>query len=122
LPWLIAALPAVCVPCDPAISTDPGIVEAGPVDTGEHVGAAVILQAIAREVREETGLTVKGGRLLKVRSGFRYRIEVYYEAVLVGGLDGLNLDAKEVLEARLFSLSDLPAGMPEAHRELAATL
>jgi 8-oxo-dGTP diphosphatase len=54
-------------------------------------------------VREETGLTVKAGRLLKVRSGFRYRIEIYYEAVLVGGLDGLTLDPKEVLEARLFS-------------------
>jgi ADP-ribose pyrophosphatase YjhB (NUDIX family) len=77
---------------------------------------------IAREVREETGLTVKAGRLLKVRSGFRYRIEVYYEAVLVGGLDGLTLDPKEVLEARLFSPGDLPDGMPEAHRELAASL
>jgi ADP-ribose pyrophosphatase YjhB (NUDIX family) len=75
---------------------------------------------IAREVREETGLTVKAGRLLKVRSGFRYRIEVCYEAVLVGGLDGLDLDPREVLEARLFSVSDLPPGMPEAHRELAA--
>ena len=73
---------------------------------------------IAREVREETGLTVKAGRLLKVRSGFQYRIEVYYEAVLVGGLDGLTLDPKEVLEARLFSPGDLPDGMPEAHREL----
>ena len=77
---------------------------------------------IAREVREETGLTVKAGRLLKVRSGFQYRIEVYYEAVLVGGLDSLTLDPKEVLEARLFSPSDLPGGMPEAHRELAAIL
>jgi 8-oxo-dGTP diphosphatase len=77
---------------------------------------------IAREVREETGLTVKAGRLLKVRSGFRYRIEVYYEAVLVGGLDGLTLDPKEVLEARLFRLGDLPDGMPEAHRELADCL
>jgi 8-oxo-dGTP diphosphatase len=77
---------------------------------------------IAREVREETGLTVKAGRLLKVRSGFRYRVEIYYEAVLIGGLDGLELDAKEVLEARLFSLGDLPAGMPEAHRELAGLL
>ena len=77
---------------------------------------------IAREVREETGLTVKAGRLLKVRSGFHYRIEVYYEAVLVGGLDGLTLDPKEVLEARLFSPGDLPDGMPEAHRELAASL
>ena len=74
---------------------------------------------IAREVREETGLAVKAGRLLKVRSGFRYRIEVYYEAVLIGGLDGLDLDSKEILEARLFSPGDLPAGMPETHRELA---
>jgi 8-oxo-dGTP diphosphatase len=77
---------------------------------------------IAREVREETGLTVKAGRLLKVRSGFRYRIEVYYEAVLVGGLERLTLDPKEVLEARLFSPGDLPDGMPETHRELAASL
>jgi 8-oxo-dGTP diphosphatase len=77
---------------------------------------------IAREVREETGLAVKAGRLLKVRSGFQYRIEVYYEATLVGGLDGLALDPKKVLEARLFRLTDLPAGMPEAHRELAEGL
>jgi hypothetical protein len=44
---------------------------------------------IAREVREETGLTVKAGRLLKVRSGFQYRIEIYDEANLIGGVDGL---------------------------------
>jgi hypothetical protein len=55
--------------------------------------------------------TVKAGRLPKVRSGFKYRIEICYEAALVGGLDGLDLGAKEVLEARLFSLSDLPAGI-----------
>jgi 8-oxo-dGTP pyrophosphatase MutT (NUDIX family) len=77
---------------------------------------------IAREVREETGLTVDAGSLLKVRSGFRYRIEVYYEAVLVGGLNGLTLNSKEVLEACLFSLTDLPDGMSETHRELAASL
>jgi 8-oxo-dGTP diphosphatase len=74
---------------------------------------------IAREVREETGLTVKAGRLLKVRSGYKYRIEVYYEATLIGGLDGLVLDPREILEARLFSPDDLPAAMPQAHRELA---
>jgi 8-oxo-dGTP diphosphatase len=77
---------------------------------------------IIREVREETGLNVKAGRLLKVRSGYRYRIEAYYEATLIGGLDGLTLDQKEVLEARLFELTDLPTGMPEAHRELAQAL
>lgn len=74
---------------------------------------------IAREVCEETGLTVKAGRLLKIRSGFRYRIEVYYEATLIGDLGNLALDPKEILEARLFSLGDLPTGMPDAHRELA---
>jgi hypothetical protein len=30
-------------------------------------------------------------------------------------------DPKEVLEARLFNPADLPDGMPEAHRELAAS-
>lgn len=73
---------------------------------------------IIREVREETGLTVKPGRLLLVRSGFKYRIEVYYEATLVGGLDGLKLDSKEILDARLFDPDDLPEDMPDAHRAL----
>jgi ADP-ribose pyrophosphatase YjhB (NUDIX family) len=75
---------------------------------------------IIREVREETGLTVKPGRLLKVRSGFRYRIEVYYEATLADGLNGLTLDSREILEARLFEPGELPEGMPDAHRELAS--
>jgi ADP-ribose pyrophosphatase YjhB (NUDIX family) len=77
---------------------------------------------IAREVREETGLTVKVGRLLKARSGFKYRIELYYEATLVDGLDGLTLDDMEVLEARLFRPGELPEGMAEVHREIVAAL
>ena len=40
---------------------------------------------VVREVREETGLTVRVGRLAELRSGLRYRIEVYYEAALTGG-------------------------------------
>jgi ADP-ribose pyrophosphatase YjhB (NUDIX family) len=76
-------------------------------------------ETVVREVREETGLTVRVGRLLELRSGFRYRAEVYYEAALVGGVDGLVLDRREVLEARLFTLDTLPAGMPRLHRELA---
>ena len=76
-------------------------------------------ETIVREVREETGLTVRVGRLLELRSGYRYRAEVYYEAALVGGVDGLVLDGREVLEARLFTLDALPAGMPRLHRELA---
>ncbi len=76
-------------------------------------------ETIVREVREETGLTVRVGRLVELRSGFRYRVEAYYEAALVGGADGLVLDDREVLEARLFPLDALPAGMPPLHRELA---
>jgi len=77
---------------------------------------------IIRELREETGLTVKVGSLLKIRSGFRYRIEVYYHAHLIGGISGLSLNPTEILEARLFHLDDLPEGMPQAHRELAEAL
>jgi ADP-ribose pyrophosphatase YjhB (NUDIX family) len=76
-------------------------------------------ETIVREVREETGLTVRVGRLVELRSGFRYRVEAYYEAELVGGVDGLDLDHREVLEARLFPLDALPAGMPPLHRQLA---
>jgi 8-oxo-dGTP diphosphatase len=75
---------------------------------------------IAREVREETGLSVTAGRLLDVRSGYRYRIEVYYEAALDGGLGGLALDEREILDAGLFYVGDLPPDMPPLHRRLAA--
>ena len=76
-------------------------------------------ETVVREVREETGLTVRVGRLVELRSGFRYRVEAYYEAALVGGVDGLVLEAREVLEARLFPLDALPAAMPPLHRQLA---
>lgn len=39
---------------------------------------------------------------------------------LVGGLDGLTLNGKEVLEARLFAAENLPDGMPDVHRQLAS--
>ncbi|HSZ42013.1 MAG TPA: NUDIX hydrolase [Trebonia sp.] len=75
---------------------------------------------IIREVREETGLTVTVGSLLDVRSGFRYHIEVYYEAFLAGDdIDGIVLDPREILEARLCTPGDLPADMPPTHRKLA---
>lgn len=75
---------------------------------------------IIREVREETGLSVKPGRLLMIRSGYKYRIEMYYEATLTSGLDNLTLDSRGILDARLFSLDELPESMPDNHRELAA--
>jgi Family of unknown function (DUF6247) len=60
------------------------------------------------------------GRLVKIRSGYKYRIEVYYEATLTGDLSSLSLDPREILEARLFRPDDLPTAMPDLHRELAA--
>ena len=76
-------------------------------------------ETVVREVREETGLTVRVGRLAELRSGFRYRVEVYYEAALVGGMGGLVLEEREIIEARLFPPDALPPAMPPLHRELA---
>lgn len=78
---------------------------------GEELGATVV-----REVREETGLDVTVGRLVHLKSGYKLRIEVAYEAVLVGG--DLKIDSFEILEARWFTPDDLPNGIQEAHRAL----
>lgn len=78
---------------------------------GEEFGATV-----AREVREETGLEVKAGRLVRLNSGYKLRVEVSYEAELIGGT--LKIDSFEILEARWFSPDSLPEGMQESHRLL----
>lgn len=77
--------------------------------------------ALAREVREETGLSVEVAHVLGVRSGFRLRIEVAYAATVVGDVpDGgdLRLDRREVLSAGFHDLSDLPADLMPNHRRL----
>ncbi|AXI79422.1 NUDIX domain-containing protein [Peterkaempfera bronchialis] len=78
---------------------------------GEEFGATVV-----REVREETGLEVKAGRLVRLKSGYKLRVEVAYEAALVGG--DLTIDPFEILEARWCSPDDLPEGVQESHRAL----
>jgi hypothetical protein len=84
--------------------------------TGKPFGAGPAQQT--GQLRHRTG-TGSLRCMAEASSGYKYRIEVYYEATLIGGLDGLALDPREILEARLFSPDDLPAGMPQAHRELA---
>ena len=77
--------------------------------------------ALAREVREETGLTVEVAHVLGVRSGFRLRVEVAFAAAVVGdGADGvaLRLDRREVLSADFHELSQLPADLMPNHRRL----
>ncbi|MGX4735851.1 NUDIX domain-containing protein [Kitasatospora griseola] len=73
-------------------------------------------ETVVREVREETGLTVEVGELAYLKSGFKLRIEVAYEALLVGGR--IEVESFEILEARWFSPDDLPEGLQESHREL----
>lgn len=78
---------------------------------GEDFGATVV-----REVREETGLEVEPGPLVHLRSGYRLRVEVAYEATLIGG--DLTIDPFEILEARWCAPDDLPEGLQESHRTL----
>ncbi|MFC4115329.1 NUDIX domain-containing protein [Nonomuraea zeae] len=73
---------------------------------------------VEREVFEETGLSVRAGRLLQVKSGFRLRVEVAYEAALAGGT--LKIDPVEVLEARWFDPDRLPDEVQPSHRQLLA--
>lgn len=74
-------------------------------------------ETVVREVREETGLEVKTGRLIHLKSGYRLRVEVAYEALLIGGI--LKIDPFEILEAHWFALDELPEGMQQSHRMLA---
>ncbi|WP_188191348.1 NUDIX domain-containing protein [Nonomuraea sp. SYSU D8015] len=71
---------------------------------------------VEREVLEETGLTVKVGRLVRLKSGFRLRLEVAYEAVLTGGT--LEIDPWEILEAKWCPPDRLPEGTQPSHQRL----
>ncbi|MGW3558189.1 NUDIX domain-containing protein [Streptomyces sp. NPDC000963] len=84
--------------------------------TGYAVKGEEFPQTVVREVKEETGLDVKPGRLVHVKSGYRLRVEVAYEALLVGG--DLDIDGFEILEAQWFDPDSLPRGTQEAHRRL----
>ncbi|HEX4813880.1 MAG TPA: NUDIX domain-containing protein [Nonomuraea sp.] len=86
--------------------------------TGYAKRSETLEGTVEREVFEETGLTVKAGRLLRVRSGFRLRIEVAYEAVVTGGT--LRIDPLEILEARWCAPDRLPEGTQDSHRALLA--
>ncbi|MCX5396875.1 NUDIX domain-containing protein [Streptomyces sp. NBC_00102] len=84
--------------------------------TGFAVKGEEFSRTVVREVKEETGLDVEPGRLVRLKSGYRLRLEVAYEARLVGGT--LKIDDFEILEARWFDADELPAAMQESHREL----
>lgn len=75
--------------------------------------------ALAREVREETGLTVEVGPVLEVSTGFRWaRIEIVFPFRVIGGGEALS---SEVLEIGWFRPDELPGmradqlGMVDRH-------
>ena len=62
--------------------------------------------ALAREVREETGIEIEVGPILEANQGFRWqRVELVYAYRLLGGTEHLS---NELLELRAFDPSDLP--------------
>ena len=84
--------------------------------TGFAASGEEFPHTVVREVKEETGLDVAPGRLVRVVSGFRLRAEVAYEAEFLGGT--LQLDPMEILEAGWLSPEELPEGLQESHRAL----
>jgi ADP-ribose pyrophosphatase YjhB (NUDIX family) len=75
--------------------------------------------AFAREVYEETGLSLADVQLVKVCSGYNLRLEVFYRArVAVDGEPVLKLQTSEVLEARFFAADELPENLLPEQREI----
>jgi ADP-ribose pyrophosphatase YjhB (NUDIX family) len=80
--------------------------------------------AFAREVFEETGLVISEIEFVRITSGYRIRMEVYFYARLDAkmGVQTLKLQKQEVLEARFFSFDELPENMLPLQKEVAQNI
>ncbi len=62
--------------------------------------------ALAREVREETGIEIEVGPILEANQGYRWqRVELVYAYRPLGGTERLS---EELVEVRAFDPADLP--------------
>jgi 8-oxo-dGTP pyrophosphatase MutT (NUDIX family) len=79
--------------------------------TGYAKAGETFHETIVREVREETGLNVAVGDLARLRSGYKLRVEVAYDALYTGA--DLNLSPLKILDpaADLLALNE-SAGRP----------
>jgi 8-oxo-dGTP diphosphatase len=85
----------------------------GCVKRGEQIAVA-----LAREVKEETGLEVEVTDLLEVRTSARTRVEFTFRAKRCNG--SASVCSPEILEARFFALTALPKGLLPSHRQIIA--
>jgi 8-oxo-dGTP diphosphatase len=69
--------------------------------------------AFAREVFEETGLVISDIELVRLNSGYKLRLEVYFRARLSDCIppQTMKLQEQEVIEARFFPLDNLPVNV-----------
>ncbi len=74
-----------------------------------------IYDAAKREAKEELGLDIEIERVLRIRSGFAFRIEITLVAEPVSSESILTLDTKEIIEAGWFSLAQEPVDTLDSH-------
>ncbi|MBL7162117.1 MAG: NUDIX domain-containing protein [Anaerolineales bacterium] len=87
----------------------------GIVKSGE-----ILEKAFSREVLEETGLVIANIEMIRLVSGYDLRMEVYFRAKLAKSHNEqiIKIQEEEIIEARFFSLDELPSSILQLQKEL----